>query len=314
MMANSFALGELVFRYELAQKDDVWTATLIKLMGDGSSSVEQELKEHGTTPEQAEKRLKDRIIRTVSFSGEPINPWQAAILAFKWIYAGTGTAVRIARAMVVLLVVILIAPFVFDFFSGTSPISKNLKGAVELLRPSGIKPRGYINEEFFAQALQNAHKRFYASGVSFRNLVAGNRNHLIDTLDRGAEFKLVLLDPDSPLASDTYIPKFSRTARKEDINNTLNAFLNPNSGILVEHGNRNRNQLWVSDYAPIVPIVVVDDTVYVSFLIHVDRQRKQNMYDSPYLVFDADSDVGRDLLRHFDNMLDGSGARRLFPQ
>jgi hypothetical protein len=313
-MAKNFAIGNLVFRYELAQSDDMWTATLIKLTGNGNSSIEQELKEHGITPEQAEKRLKDRIIQSLGFPGEPMSPWQAAISAFKWIYAGTGTAVRIMRALVVMLVVIVIAPFVFDFFSGTSPISKNLKGAVELLRPSGIRPKGYFNEEFFGQALQGAHKRFYASGVSFRNLVAGNRNHLIETLDRGCDFKLVLLDPNSSLASDTYIPKFSRTARKEDINNTINAFLNPENGILVQHGNRNRDELWVSDYAPIVPIVVVDDTVYVSFLVHVDRQRKQNMYDSPYLVFDADSDVGRDLLRHFDNMLDGSGARRLFPQ
>ena len=313
-MPESFGVGEFECLYEVVQGDGFWVATLTKLQtksGEGVGLLD--IKETGTSAKDAAEKLTTKVRNNFTFQVQSLSPLQAGLASFKWIKDGTSAKQRLARVLTILLILVIASPLFFDFFSGTSPLSRNVSGAISALKPKGIEPKGYFDEQFFEQALKTANKRFYASGVSFRNLVSGNRAGLIETLGRISDFKLILLDPETPLASDTYIRKFSRTATKADINSTISKFLNENDGILSKFGNKNRHQLWTSDYAPIVPMVVVDDTVYVSFLVHVDSSATSNLYRASYLVFDTNSDIGKMLLKHFEDLLDAQGSHRLFP-
>jgi hypothetical protein len=315
MQDKQFRIGDIVFHYELSHVNDTtWVASLAKLQDVSKTNMDnQDIREVGNTEEQSVERLKVKLRSSFLLSGESITLSQLPTIAYKWICSGTNIKQKVARLVIILMVVILTSPFYFDYFSGTSPISKNIVGALTTFKRGYIVDKGFFDEQFFASALQSAQKRFWASGVSFRNLISGNREPLIKLLNRDVEFKLVLLDPESPLAQDGFIKHISRTATKVDITSSISKYLNESDGILLHQGNKNRHQLWTSGYAPIVPMVVIDDTIFVSFLVHVDPTRVQNAYRSPYLRFEAGSEMGKILLKHFESMLRGSETHLKYP-
>lgn len=315
MATTSFQIGDLDFLSETAQTDDrTWVSWVTGLrVKNGAQDPPRRFTATGLSSDDAADTLKQKLKEYFTPPVAPASPWQASLAALLWVRKAPTLTAKALRGGGVLALLAIVSLFIFDYSSSTSPITKNVP-AVRALLTGGpfMESQGFFDEAFFARALDGSKTRFWATGVSFRNLVTGNRESLIKALQRGYDFKLVLLDPDSPLGRDEFIQRFSRTAQGVDIRKTL-AALTASGGILSTYGKRDKHQVWLSDYAPIVPMVVTDDRVFVSFLAHVSQDRARNVYRASYLTFDADSPMGKLLIEHFTAMLQSRGSRPVYP-
>jgi hypothetical protein len=309
MSSDSFTIGTVEVRYRTEQEENsTWVAEFVDLrVPEGESKALAEPKGSGASRQAAIDQLKEKLKKAFTISIEQMNLSQIIGAACLWVWRAPSRGRCAARVSLAVLGLAVGSTLVIDYATGDLPIAKNVRavlgGVSEWQSPSSLVSReDFFNERFFEEHMKSAKRRVWASGVSFRTLATGNRKRVIDLLDRDVEFKLVLLDPACPLATDTFMSHFSRTAKARDIENTVRGFTGPD-GILRKHGDKAQHQLWLSDYAPIVPMVVVDDTIYVSSLLHVDPERTTSAYGRPYWRVRADSDMGRSLLAHFKNML-----------
>jgi hypothetical protein len=240
-------------------------------------------------------------------AADPSNIFQVLSIVYRWAVRAPTRSRRVLRLTGFATIGLVALLFFVDFTGGSSPIARNVRVIRGWFDKSFVPKAGFFNEEFYGAALRSADSRFWASGVSFRNLVAGNKEELTKILARNVEFRIILLDPDSALAQDDGIRQFSRTATAADIRNTLTAL----NGLVAGADPAVRREVWTSPYAPVVPMVVVDDEVYASFQVHVDQKRVRNAYNAEYLTFPADSEMGKRLLAHFNDMLAAPAARKV---
>lgn len=316
MATTSLRIREVEFLCETVRTaEGYWTASVasLRVLENAGGGVRM-LTGIGDSREAAMTDLQEKLEKHVAPTTAPQSPWDAAFAAFRWVRTGHGVVGQVVRGTLVLLAFAATSIFFFDYSDVSSPATNNLRALRTIFVGGPVtESQGFFDEQFFAQALERVRYRFWASGVSFRNLVTGNREKLIEALKRGTELRLVLLDPDSPLGEDAFLPRISRTARNADIRRTLTGLVGA-GGLLSTYGQRDKHQVWASDYAPIVPLVVVDDQIFVSFLVHVDKEAKQSAYRAPYLKFAVDSPMGKLLLDHFRAMVQGGGSRLVYPQ
>jgi hypothetical protein len=317
-MKTTLTIGTVTFDCLVDQLDALrWVAVVTSLSTnvDGRSESST-LQAEGSSPDEALAALRSKLKANFTLSVPDISLKQILLSLAAWIWASATFRQRFGRLAISLVGLLLVSPFFVNFATGDSTIAQNMRAAANII-PGGTPTyadRGFIDEDFIKRALREAKTRFWASGVSYRNMVAGNRDELIASLKRGVQVKIALLDPgpQSPLATDRFMTKFSRTAKNTDITKTIEALIGE-AGILHQFGRKDRDQLWVADYAPIVPLVVKDDTIFVSFLLHVDPDRTMSNYGQPYLKVAATSPMGVALLKHFQNMLQSDGSYRKFP-
>ncbi|WP_276482301.1 hypothetical protein [Paraflavitalea pollutisoli] len=292
-----------------------WKAEITYIQrNSGKNSQTRHYMAHGPSEEAAINHLKADIQTLFLIRNEQIG-WKDVVFSlFRWVHARGKVAPMVIRSIVVLLLAMLLSLFLFDWQK--SPIQHAKKNISFLLQDGSAPPfadTAFLTEQFIASALQNTDSIFWASNVSFRNLQVGNKANLETFLAKKKQFKLVLLDTGSVLAHNDYLSTFSRTAKKQDISNTINSLLNEENGSLKKYGDKSIHQLYLSAYSPIVPLLRVDDTIYVSFPIHTDAQRKQGNYGGPYLKFHINSRFGEMLQDHFKNMINGQDTRSIYP-
>jgi len=310
-MKKVISIGDVEFHCEASKTDDGYKATVETLCCKGKESSISKYSVFGSSPDESFERLERKLKNNFALPFDNITPFQAAVGCFKWVCAGEGFLDRASRILGILILSIFISPFFIDYVSGTSSISKNLSGLLDAMNVPRSKPDAFLSEQFIHDRLGEAKYRFYASGVSFRNMFTANIGELKTVLGKNVNFKIVFLDPDSPLAEENFIRKFSRTATKADIENSIRKFTD---GELEKQLDKHRHEVWISDAAPMVPMIIVDDKIYVSFLIHTSKDNLKNIYDGPYLVFTMKSEMGKVLLQHFDNLIDDEASRRVFPE
>lgn len=308
---HSIIVNKLQFKYQLEEiRQNSWRGTVISIADlRWGTKNPQPFSVDEASPDSVRRVLEKKIKQQFTIQIERmLNPWQAVAAVVKWIWSAQNFMTRARRILITALLLFITSVFFIDYRTSDVPFKNNVQW---VLGGSSIevKSEGFFNEVFFQNALNKANHRFWASGVSFRTLVTGNSDELAALLERDVEFKLVLLDPVSPLAAPNFIQKISRTATTKDIRETSQRLVGE-GGILTTKGNASRHELWLSDYAPIVPMVIVDNEIYVSFLRHVDRDRMKSAYDTTYLRIATDSDTGKSLEEHFKNMLDHAAPSR----
>jgi SAM-dependent methyltransferase len=276
-----------------------WVATVHRLLGDAPERAV--LAGFGGSSKEAREDLASRIRAKFTMALGEASLVQFLAAALRWTWSAGSVGVRIVRLSAVLVVTLVLSVFFVDI----EKLRQNFQSVSDIARPRqevSVVPDGFLNEAFFKERLSECQRRFWAAGTSFRTLVTGNRDALMDVVTKGeCDVEIVLLDPSSPLATEDFMSKFSRTARPKDLEESIQRFSGPN-GVLKSTPARHKHRLWTAEYAPIVPMVVVDDLVYVSFLTRVDRQGEQSSYQGPYFIVNANSNVGRRLIRHFDEL------------
>jgi hypothetical protein len=311
-MQKTVGIGKLFFDVATTRIDaETWQASVERLT-EGDGEHVRNLVALGPNQEAAVEGMVKKLKETMTITASSLSAGELTSLGVNWVWRAPSRGVRAFRALAVAAVATILSPFFIDFAGGTSPISVNTRHLLNAMSSETVKipPSHFLDEEFIGAALRNAHKELWASGVSFRNMVAGNRAALDSALRRGVRVRIVLLDPNSPLAQDGFIDQLSRTAKRSHIESTIQLLVGP-GGILTVSGQRGVDELWVSEYAPIVPMVRVDDRILAGFLLHVDAKRQSNAYGASYIDIATDSKMGQDLLAHFNAMLADPSARRI---
>lgn len=310
---KSFRIDKTTFLCETTKEsENKWKAEMTYIQRESGKDAVVNYRSFGVTEEEAINGLKDDLNNLFLIRNEDIGLKDIAMAVFRWIKSGGSTSAMTFRTSLVLLICFFLLFFFVDFRKG--PFT-TLKSNLEFVWSPNVAQAdtGFLTEQFMASAFQSTNKVMWASNVSFRNLAVGNKANLERFLKRKTEFKLVLLDTASALAEDKFLSSFSRTAKKEDIVKTLASMLNAHDGSFANSGDKSHHQLFLAAYSPIVPLIRIDDSLYVSFPIHTDKARTQSNYGRPYLKFHVESKIGSMLVDHFNNMINSADTRQVYP-
>jgi hypothetical protein len=312
----SFTIDKTIFLCDTNKiSENEWKAEISYIQkNSGQNSVARNYSAFGPTENAAVESLKSQINDLFLLRSEKLSWQDVFFVFFRWVRAGGNKGKMAARALLLVILILLASVFFIDFQKGPlTNVSKNYSFIFEKPRIEQFVDTGFLTEQFIANAFKNTKSILWAANVSFRNLQVGNKANLENFLDRKKEFKLVLLDTGSVLASTDFLRTFSRTATKKDINNTLNSLLNDSTGSFKKHADLSIHQLFLSAYSPIVPMMRMDDTIYVSFSIHTDKNATVSNYGGPFLKFHITSKIGAMLKDHFSNMIAGKDTHIVYP-
>jgi class 3 adenylate cyclase len=164
--------------------------------------------------------------------------------------------------------------------------------------PLLVHEEGFLSFQFLAECMAKAKSRFLATGNGLQKLVHQDvLPEIQKCLKRSdTKFTFVFLNPHSSVVE--YCTKMSRTSTKENIEGKVLADIWRLAPMFRDTAFRNRVQLYCSPISNIIPLVLVDETIYTTFPLLADPVNQTNLVNGPYFEIPHEGAFGSRLLSH----------------